>query len=184
MDKKLPIYLQIDKYFITHGFSLEYYEYRDDKDYYNNMLLSRLHPDTIELESKENIINVFGHCLFPEVQIGKKYICLDTGCAYGGKLSALQLGTNKIFEEPMDKNDSNYHIKELKLKDINIDLDGLEEIRNITLKDDCKYSAFDIISDEVIDYIVKNYPNKAKTEIQYMKDKSIIFPKQINKFFN
>ena len=182
--KKLPIYLQIDKYFITHGFALEYYQYRDNQDYFNDILLSRLYPDMKEVESKENIINVFGHCFFSEVQIGKKYICLDTGCVSGGKLSALQLGTNKIFEEPMDKKDSKYQIKELKLKDINLDQYGLKEIQKITLKDNCQYSWFDIISNEVIEYILNNYPNVAKYEILRMKEKGIIFPKQINKLLN
>jgi len=179
--KKLPTYIQCEKYFITHGFGLEYYKHRDNKEYYNDFLLNRLYKDTVEPNCDEDIVNIFGHCIFDEVQVGKKYICLDTGCSNGGKLSAIQLGTNKIYEQPMDKKDSSYIVKELKLQDLQLDSLTLKGIEDITFKGSCRYKQFDIVSNEVLEYIVKKFPNDCEKLILDMKDRSIIFPKQINK---
>lgn len=178
---KLPIFIQIDKYFITHGFALEYYKKRDNKKYHNKFLFNRLYSDTIEPDIDEDIINIFGHCIFNEVQIGKKYFCIDTGCYNSGKLTAIQLGVNKIYQELLDKRDSNYNLNELKLKDINLKLFNLEEISKITLTKNCKYSSFDIVSDEVLEYIITKYTDDGEKEILNMKTKSIILPKQIEK---
>lgn len=182
--KKLPMYLQIDKYFITHGFAMEYYKHKDNIEYYNDFLLNRLYPDTIEPSIDEDIINVFGHCVFDKVQVGKKFICLDTGCSKGGKLSALQLGSNKIYEESMDERDSSYILKELKLKDIDLNSFCLDSIRDISLKNNCSYKDFDVVSNEVLEYILDKYPENAKSEILEMKERSVIFPKQVNKVLN
>jgi len=182
--KQLPTYIEIEHYFITHGFALEYYKYKDNKDYYNDFLLNRIYKDTKEPKIEEDIINIFGHCIFEDVKKGDKYICLDTGCSNGGKLSAIQLGTNKIYQEPMDKKDSSYIVKELKLQDIDPNTFTIEKIKNITLKENCLYNEFDLISNEVLEYIFKTYPKDAKDIIYGMKDKSIIFPKQINKILD
>lgn len=106
--KTLPIYLQIDKYFITHGFALKFFKAKENKKYHEHFLWTRLKENTHEPKVEDNIINIFGHCIFDEVQFGNKYICLDTGCVKGNKLSAIQLGTNRIFNEPMDYRDSTY----------------------------------------------------------------------------
>ena len=52
-----------------------------------------------------DVINIFGHCKFDEVLIGKNYYGIDTSCVYGNKLTALQLGSMKIFEENVVKVD-------------------------------------------------------------------------------
>lgn len=41
---------------------------------------------------------VFGHTPLEEVQFGTKKIGIDTGCAFGGKLSCIELNTNKIID--------------------------------------------------------------------------------------
>jgi len=178
----LPLYIQIDQYFITHGFALEFFKYRNNKAYQNDLLFNRVYKDTIEPKIEEDIINIFGHCAFDEIQKGNKYICLDTACSYGGKLSAICLGNADLYQESLDKRDSNYKIKELYLKDI--DTLTLSNIENITLKENCKYSIYDIVSNEVLEYILEKYPKNAKKIILKMKDKNIIFPKQVSRLFN
>ncbi len=182
--KTLPTYIQIDKYFITHGFGLEYYDNKDDNNYYNDFLLNRIYNDTVEPEVKRDIINIFGHCVFDEVQTGNKYICLDTGCSNGGKLSAIELGTNKVYQESMDSRDSSYVLKELKLDNIDIVNFNINEINNITLDVSCKYKEFDVVSNEVLEYIKNNFPNEARKTILAMKNRLIIFPKQVSKILN
>jgi serine/threonine protein phosphatase 1 len=180
--KELPTYLELGKYFITHGFALEFYKQKDKSSSYNDFLLNRLYEDTIEPKIDENIINIFGHCPFPEVRIGEKYICLDTGCSKGGKLSAYSLGEEKIYEEPLDTRDSSYKVKELKLKHIqHLDLIAIDQI---TLQDGCAYASYDLISNEVLAYIVENYPSHAKKTLLSMKERCIIFPKQVDKFLH
>lgn len=180
--ENLPLYMEVGNYFISHGFALEYYKERDDRKYRNKFLFNRLDKNTKEPEVSENIINIFGHCIFDEVKVGKKYFCIDTGCYNFGKLTAIQLGKNRIFQENMDKRDSSYKLNELKLKDIDLKIFKLNHIENITLKSSCKYSAFDIISDEVLEYILEKFPNHAKEEFLKMSDKSIILPRQIERF--
>ena len=70
--KTLPIYLQIDKYFITHGFTLPFYEKRNNPDSYNDYLLNR-YEKGMSVESNE-VINIFGHCVFDEVVIRRKLL--------------------------------------------------------------------------------------------------------------
>lgn len=179
--QQLPIYLQMDRYFITHGFALGYYRHRDDKTFYKQFLLNRLYEDTIEPAVDEDIVNIFGHCVFEEVQIGNKFICLDTGCSKGGKLSAYSLKEKKIYQQPMESKDSDYSVKELQLKHIDLENFELEHIHNITLQEKCRYAEFDVLSNEVLEYIVKQHPKNAKSIILTLRDRSVIFPKQVEK---
>jgi serine/threonine protein phosphatase 1 len=89
--KEFTVYIQIGKYFVTHGFGLEFYKNRDKKEYYDSLLSNRYFSDTIEPKISEDIINVFGHCIFEDVQKGEKYFCIDTGCSNGSKLTYMQL---------------------------------------------------------------------------------------------
>jgi len=45
------------------------------------------------------IINIFGHDNADEVQVGKNYYGIDTGCVYGGKLTAIKLGSMELIEQ-------------------------------------------------------------------------------------
>jgi len=179
--QKLPTYIEVDQYFITHGFGLEFYDIKDEASSYKKLLLHRIYPDTIEPHINHNIINIFGHCPFDEVKQGKKYFCIDTGCATFGKLTAIQLQTHTIIEEDMDERDSNFRLKELHLKDIDTDRFTAESFKNITLKKGCKYNSYDIISNDILMYALKTFPKEAKQEIHRMKEDGVIFIKQADK---
>jgi serine/threonine protein phosphatase 1 len=45
------------------------------------------------------IINIFGHCKFDEVLIGDNYFGIVPACAYGNKLTAIELRTHKIYQQ-------------------------------------------------------------------------------------
>ena len=55
--------------------------------------------------SNSNVINVFGHCDFKEVLFHDKFIGIDTGAVYGGKLTAIELGSHKLVQEDIHKKD-------------------------------------------------------------------------------
>lgn len=103
----MPKYIEIENYFITHGFGLPYYKRRNDKRYVRKLYVQRLE----ELKDEEedwrsyDIVNVFGHTPYPDVLFGKNYIGIDTGCVYGNKLSALNLKTYKVISENVDNRD-------------------------------------------------------------------------------
>lgn len=175
---RLPAYIQIGKYFITHGFALEYFQQRDNAEYYNHFLLNRIYEDTVEPYVAEDIVNVFGHCPFDEVQRGEKYLCLDTGCAKGGKLSAFSLADQNIYEENLDPRDSGYCVKELTLDDIETEHLDPDTIDRITLKKGCRYAAYDVVSNDVLHFILQRYPEEAKALILAMQERAVIFPKQ------
>lgn len=112
--KKLPRYIQIDKYFITHGLGLPYFKRRDikDKDIQDGIMKARLSDETSKWGAnweKEwrsyDVINIFAHTPYKEVKIGKNFYGIDTGCVYGKKLTALELGSMKIIDVELNKKD-------------------------------------------------------------------------------
>ena len=178
--QELPNYIEIDKYFITHGFALEFYKNKDSSSYQEKLLLNRYFVDTLEPEVKEDIINVFGHCSFNKVQEGKKFFCIDTACSNGSKLSALQLSTHKIYQEDMNIRDSSYCIKELTLDAFDQNC-SLEDIQNISLEKECHYYAYDIISHDVLLFIIEKFKEKGMQEILKMEKRSVVFQKQLTR---
>jgi len=105
----LPKYLEIGKYFITHGFGLPYYQRKDKLDHQKKLYINRVDNDEFvddwEDYSNYNIINIFGHCKFDDVLIGDNYFGIDTACVYGNKLTAIELGTHKVYQQMIEKDD-------------------------------------------------------------------------------
>jgi len=106
-----PLYILKDNYFITHGFALPYYKRRDIKEKQHSFLVNRVKDieewghDFEEGYEQYDFINVFGHETFQEVMIRDNLYGIDTSCVYGNKLSALELGSMKVYEEkvhPLD----------------------------------------------------------------------------------
>lgn len=100
----LPSYIEIDNYFITHGFGLPYYKRKDESDSKNPLFSNRLKDEGYSDDWEDNyeqyeVINIFGHCVFKEVEIGKNYYGIDTGCVYGNKLTAIELDSMRIIEQ-------------------------------------------------------------------------------------
>jgi len=104
----LPLYLEIDNFFITHGFGLPYYKRKKD-DKSHSLFVNRIDDTTFMKDWEDfksyDVVNIFGHCNFNEVLRGKNYTCIDTGCCYGNKLSAINLKTFEIVEEKTDSRD-------------------------------------------------------------------------------
>ena len=178
--KELPIYLERDKYFITHGFALPYYEHRNNPVYYKDYLLNRYEKGMKidnEIVQSKDIINIFGHCVFDEVVSGENFYGIDTGCSYGKKLTALQLGTMHLIQEPMDARDSDYNIKELKLSHIDLPHEDYT-INDLRLHIDVLFIDFDLVSTEVAEHIVERFGEPGKKEIEMMLEKKQLFIKQ------
>ncbi len=177
--KTLPMYIQIDKYFITHGFALAYYEYRENKAYYNDFLLNRYYEgDTV---SNTEVVNIFGHCMYDEVVKGENFYGIETGCSYGKKLTALQLGSEKIYQVPMDARDSDYKVETITLKEYDVYAESFESIQTLVVDETSKYAKYDIIANEVLEAIVQKYGERGKKELFNMHKRAQIFPKQIKK---
>jgi serine/threonine protein phosphatase 1 len=113
----MPYYYEVrvnDKnYFITHGFGLPYYDVKDDEKTQRALMSNRLHGDFYDIKnvdelSKHDVINVFGHDAFDEVKRHDLYLGIDTGCVYGNKLTAIELGTHNIIQVDVI-DDVNYH---------------------------------------------------------------------------
>lgn len=173
--KSLPIYLELDKYFITHGFALPFHAHRGNPDYNKDYLLNR-YEKGMQVENKE-IINIFGHCVFDEVVSGENFYGIDTGCSYGKKLTALQLGTMQYHQEPMDVRDSDYSIKELKLTHIELPHNE-HTISNLRMHIDILFTDFDLVSTEVAEYIIQRFGETGKKEIEVMLEKKQLFMRQ------
>lgn len=97
----LPKYLEIDNFFITHGFGLPYYKRRDKFDYQlrvNRLSSSKYISDWENDWQDYKVINIFGHDSSNEVFVGKNYYGIDTGCKYSNKLTAIELGSMEIIQ--------------------------------------------------------------------------------------
>ena len=177
--KSLPMYIQREHYFITHGFALPFYEHRDNEEYYDNFLLNRYERD-MEIPKSE-VINIFGHCVFDEVIEHESFYAIDTGCSYGKKLTALELGTMKIIQEPMDKRDSSYVIRELELSHLEL-LEHGDDIEKLTCHIDDKFDDFDVVCTEVAAFLVEQFGEHGVAQIPKMLEKKQLFIKQAKKF--
>jgi serine/threonine protein phosphatase 1 len=176
---EMPMYLQIDNYFITHGFALPFYAHRDDEAYYNDFLLHR-YEEGMEVPSSE-VVNIFGHCKFEEVVRGEHFYGIDTGCAYGNKLTALQLGTMQLIQEPMDVRDSDYTIVEMRLHHIEEAVEKKLHLPELVAHIDSKFEQFDLVSTEVASHIVSTYGEDGVATIYEMLEKKQLFIKQAKK---
>ena len=124
------------------------------------------------------VINIFGHCVFEEIVNGENFYGIDTGCSYGKKLTAIQLGSMQSIQEPMESRDSNYEITEMKLHHIE---DAIEEnihISKLVNHIDTKFANFDLVSTEVASYIVSTYGEDGVKTIHQMLEKKQLFMKQ------
>jgi len=106
-----PLYLWREPYFITHAFALPYFKRRDIPEKRHAFLVNRVRDtkewghDFEEGYEAYELINIFGHEVSKEVRVGKNFYGIDTGCVYGNKLSAIELGSMKLYEElthPLD----------------------------------------------------------------------------------
>jgi len=175
----LPMYILKDKYFITHGFALPFYEHRDNKAFYNDFLLNR-YEEGINVPHNE-VINIFGHCVFDAVVSGENFFGLDTGCSYGKKLTAMHLGSMRIIQEPMDTRDSSYKITEMQLHHIKNAIEKSVHISELISHIDTNFCDFDLVSTEVASYIVSTYGNDGADTIHQMLEKKQLFMKQVKK---
>ncbi|QKJ22593.1 metallophosphoesterase family protein [Poseidonibacter lekithochrous] len=109
--KTLPQYIQIEKYFITHAFCMPYYKRRDDKEKSHAMMVNRVSDEEEWLwDWEENwkdydLLNIYGHENSDEIVKSENYLCIDTGCVYGNKLTALNLGNLKVTQVVLNKKD-------------------------------------------------------------------------------
>ena len=175
----LPMYIQLDNYFITHGFALPFYEDRNEKAFYNDFLLNR-YEKGMEIPTYD-VVNIFGHCVFDEVESGKNFYGIDTGCSYGKKLTALELGSMRLIQEPMDSRDSNYKITEMEIHHIEDMLHESIHISELVDHIDTKFQDFDLVSTEVASYIVTNFGKDGVNTIHQMLEKKQLFMKQAKK---
>jgi len=175
----LPIYIERDKYFITHGFALPFYQNRKDDSYYKNFLLHRYEMGMNVPYSE--MINIFGHCVFDEVVFGENFYGIDTGCSFGKKLTAIQLGSMRTIQEPMDSRDSNYEIIEMQLHHIEDAIKEETHISKLVHHIDTKFANFDLVSTEVASYIVSTYGEDGVSTVQQMLEKKQLFMRQVKK---
>lgn len=103
----LPYYALHENFFITHGFGLPYYKRRDTTPHCERLLWNRVEEQREDWENFDTygVLNIFGHTSYPKPLITENYIGIDTGCIYGGTLTALHVPSLAIISQPFDHND-------------------------------------------------------------------------------
>lgn len=91
---ELPLFVEIGPYFFVHAGVNPSKSLREQSE--EDLLWIR--QSFYLYEGKFSKTIVFGHTPFPEVLLLEDRIGVDTGCVYGGKLSAVRLPDGEIFE--------------------------------------------------------------------------------------
>ncbi|MBN2895292.1 MAG: metallophosphoesterase [Campylobacterales bacterium] len=99
--KSLPYYLLHDRLFISHGFGLPYFERKETPRYRERLAWSRLEERDAKSDWEAfeayDLFNVFGHTVYDTPLMSAQYAGIDTGCAYGRRLSALHYPSLKTL---------------------------------------------------------------------------------------
>jgi len=109
--RRLPRYIEIGYYFITHAFGLPYYRRRDVTSSYRALMSNRPSNKKIwgfdweEGYEYYDIINIYGHAVVEQIQTNKNHIGIDTGAVYGNRLSAIELHSRETISVSTDKRD-------------------------------------------------------------------------------
>ncbi len=109
--KTLPQYIEINKYFITHGFALPYYQRRDATSSYRALMSNRpcdideWGHDWEDRHEEYDVTNIYGHEIVESVDTSRNHICIDTGCVKGNSLTALSLSSLEVFQVTVDRRD-------------------------------------------------------------------------------
>ncbi len=101
---KLPYYIEIENFFITHGFGLPYYQRRKNLKYKDAIITNRpskkTHKEDWEVGFHSySVTNIFGHAVTKKIDTTKNFIGIDTGAVYGKKLSAIEIPSLRVYEE-------------------------------------------------------------------------------------
>ena len=96
--KTLPLYIALDNdIVISHASCTSVWHLRDKSDgvetFESHILWSRQSP-----KGNSPIFNIYGHTPFKEARVGSRYINIDTGACYFGKLSAYCIESKEVIE--------------------------------------------------------------------------------------
>jgi serine/threonine protein phosphatase 1 len=98
----LQLYYETEKYFFVHAglpdMSIKDLSHLDPSELENHILWIR--DDFFESKFDWGKTIVHGHTTVQDIEISRNRINIDTGCAYGGKLSVLQLPEMRMYSIP------------------------------------------------------------------------------------
>ena len=106
-----------DKFFITHGYGLPYYDQKDEDEVKRDIIRNRyfdmpLSNNVIE----KNILNILGHIKGTFVKASENFIDIDTGAYTDNQLTAINLKMLKLVQVATDKRDILIYDENEKLK--------------------------------------------------------------------
>lgn len=106
----LKLYYETDDYIFVHA-GLPNVEIQDlgKRDYENTFLWVR--DNFFKSDFKWEKLIIHGHTCVEEVEQTKKRINIDTACAYGGKLTALQLPEMEFYHVNKKREEKLYYLK-------------------------------------------------------------------------
>jgi serine/threonine protein phosphatase 1 len=100
-------YIEInDKFFISHGYGLPFYEQKDEDDYKIDIIKNRdFSLELPESAKSKKLINIFGHVKNQFVAASEYFIDIDTGAYSDNALTAINLKMLRPIQMKTDKRD-------------------------------------------------------------------------------
>lgn len=93
--QNLPLLIEFDDLVISHSSAGEYLNSGKKAEYEHDVIWGR-HPNPPVIEGK---FNVFGHTPRKNPLVEEHYACIDTGCVFGGKLTAMHWPSKEIVQQ-------------------------------------------------------------------------------------
>jgi len=100
-------YIEInDKFFISHGYGLPFYDKKDDDEYKIDIIKNRkFNMEIPQIVKKRGLINIFGHVKNQFVEASEYFIDIDTGAYEDNALTAVNLKMLRPVQMKTDKRD-------------------------------------------------------------------------------
>lgn len=125
--RRLKIFYESDEHFFVHAGVPEIPLHQIDPIRQESILLWT-RKRFLESNYRWSKIIVHGHTRVKEVDVRDNRINLDTACAYGGKLSALRVGTGQVYSIPRDPSAGRVFLRDFDDQRAAIRFDGVLDV--------------------------------------------------------
>ncbi len=121
--RELDLYYETDQYFFVHA-GVPDTPLHELDPVVDRMAMIWIRDRFLKSKFNWSKIIVHGHTWMPDVEIKSNRINLDTGCAYGGRLTAMQMSSRRMFSVPHDAQSKRIYLRDRSSQRAAVRFDG------------------------------------------------------------